>query len=116
MRNMYPVISRDDVCVFEGRYEKRFFEIYTQHIGFPCAGISFPEGRYVKHVEDIPVDVHGGFTTIYEKDGVPMIGFDYGHVGDYHAHSPEEDGTRYDLMAIIKEIIRVIDALNAVYR
>ena len=115
MRNMYPVIGHD-VCVYEGRYEKRFFEIYTQSIGFPCAGISFPEGEYVKRVEDIPVDVHGGFTVMYERDGVPMIGFDYGHAGDYHALSPERGGKRYDLMTIIKEIIRVIDALNTEYR
>ena len=116
MRNMYPILTNGNVCVFNGRYERRYFEIYTQDAGFPCAGISFPEGEYVKCVEDIPVDVHGGFTGMYVRDGVQMICFDYGHVGDYHALSPERGGERYDLADIIEEIMRVIEDLNAEYR
>jgi hypothetical protein len=74
--------------------------IVRNTLGVLCGYVGVPEGHwaYLRHYDDVPVDVHGGLTFsdkcqggdetraichIADDDRVWWLGFDCAHAGDY---------------------------------
>ncbi len=121
MRNLYVIPFDEDhyTTILKGDYEGRHYEIVSYN-GYPCAYVAFPEGEYVKDTglidRDVNVHVEISYLGKREEDGPIMIGWDYGHKGDYNARHPEKVGVKYNLHDVSGDVYEVIEALNAAYR
>lgn len=108
--------------------KRKDYEFYVIYIGtHPCAYVLLPEGHPLsnaKDYEDIAkyIHPHGG-VNYYEKclkleNSVDflrhkpgIIGWDYGHIGDYVAHSPSKEDKRWTIVEIVFECCNIIDQL-----
>ena len=100
------------------------FDYYVVNQGgsHPCAYVVLPKGHVFNGVpyDDIPVKCHWGLTYgAYELEGVKLedgeyvIGWDYGHCGDYiSAYGAPADHKMWTTAEILNEVTEVCRQLR----